>query len=715
MASMYDVTEFATSVKPFALRQLLRSYDCVFYIDPDIKVFASLEPLIEMTLEFGWSLTPHTMKPIVRNGLQPTEQEIKGAGIYNLGYVGTTKRSLEMLDWWAERLRRDSIVDVPNQLFTDQRWIDMAVAIFPAYVERTTSYNVAYWNIDHRRLWKDGSTYMVDDDVLRFFHFSGYDPSEPHWISKYQLGHPRVLMSDYPVVAELCEEYGLALSAARDEILRAEHYGWRDIVPGFRWTGALRRFFRREVMEAERKGEALPPTPYDKNGPGLFIEWLRKVGSSDTTGLPRHIAAFYWSRPDLQQHFPEVTAGDLTRLGPWLREHGPVEVESIRLLGLDIPSGRREVSVPNDASRMSLGVDVIGYLNAEVGIGEAGRLVSLAIRAADIPLTTIHYSRTSSRQEMQFATDEEARFKTLFLSVNADQIPVVCSDLGTDFLNGRHIISQWFWELEQLPPWYEAAYHHVNEVWVPTKFMYDALVDHIPDNIEVKHMQLPLIAPKIQSGLRREDFGIGNEFTFLFTFDFFSIAKRKNPLGLIEAYKRAFGPSDGSKLVLKTINGRHQIRELEAVKWAIRGRSDIVLMDEYMSVDHVATLMKVCDAYVSLHRSEGLGLTIAEAMLLGKPVIATGYGGNMDFMTERNSLPVEWERTLVGSDAGVYDPKAEWAEPSLEDASLKMRCLFEDRDLARSLGDFAQRDIESRFSLEICGSRMKSRLQEIWG
>jgi glycosyltransferase involved in cell wall biosynthesis len=715
MASMYDVTEFATAVKPFALRQLLHSYDCVFYIDPDIKLFAALEPLIEMTLEFGWSLTPHSMKPIARNGFQPTEQEIKGAGIYNLGFVGVTRRATEMLDWWAERLRRDSVIDVPNQLFTDQRWIDMAVAIFPAYVERGTSYNVAYWNIDHRRVWKNGSIYMVDDDVLRFFHFSGYDPSEPHWISKYQQGRPRVLLSEHPVVAELCQSYGASLSAARDAIAQTEHYGWRDIIPGFTWTRALRQFYRREVMEAEREGCPLPPSPYDIGGPIAFIEWLRSVGQTDSSGLPRHIAALYWARTDLQHYFPEVTVGDHQRFQEWLRERGPVEVESIRLLGSELPDSRREVFIPGDVGRDTSGVDLIGYLNAEVGIGEAGRLAARALRAADVPLSTIHYSRTMSRQDIPFASDENARFRTLFLSVNADQIPVVCGDLGPGFLKGRYVISQWFWELEKLPQWYGTAYRFVDEVWAPTHFIHDALADHVPSGVELRHMQLPLVAPSPRAGVGRTDFRLGPEFTFLFTFDFFSIAKRKNPLGLIEAYKDAFAPSDGARLVLKTINGSHRIQELEAVKWATRGRPDIVLMDDYMETDLVAALMNCCDAYVSLHRSEGLGLTLAEAMLLGKPVIATGYGGNMDFMTEFNSLPVAWERRAVGLRAGPYDPTAEWAEPSLSDASTKMRYLFENREAAMAIGGVARRDLESKFSAEVCGLRMKSRLQEIWG
>jgi hypothetical protein len=158
MAMIYDVTEFATAVKPFALRHLLKEHECVFYLDPDIQLFSRLDPLIEATLAAGWSLTPHCLHPILRDGTSPTEHDIMQAGIYNLGFVGVTSQATEFIEWWAERLRRDAIIDPANQLFTDQRWIDLAVPIFAPHIERSTAYNVAYWNVDQRRLWRDGAS-----------------------------------------------------------------------------------------------------------------------------------------------------------------------------------------------------------------------------------------------------------------------------------------------------------------------------------------------------------------------------------------------------------------------------------------------------------------------------------------------------------------------------------------------------------------------------
>jgi glycosyltransferase involved in cell wall biosynthesis len=715
MAAIYDVTEFATALKPFVLRHLLREYDCVFYIDPDIKIFASLDPLREMTEEFGWSLTPHVTTPIVRTGAQPTEQEIKGAGIYNLGFVGVTRRAIPMLDWWSERLRRDAIIDVPNQLFTDQRWIDMAVSLFPAYVERTVSYNVAYWNLDQRRVWKDGDTYMVNEDCLRFFHFSGYDPDVPHWISKYQTGVPRVLLSSNRVVAELCHDYGQELLSIRDEVLRSGEYGWRNILPGLPWTRAMRRYLRNEILDAEKSGRDLPPTPYGAGGSARFVSWLREANRADSTGLPRHVAAVYWDRPDLQAHFAEVQRGDLSRFQAWIAERGPVECRSIRFFGADTDCEKRNELSVTSASLEQFGIDVVGYLNAEVGIGEAGRLACEAMRTAGLPITAINFGLTLSRQGLNYAHDSSLRYRTLFLAANADQIPVLAQRLQPGLLEKRYVISQWFWELEQLPTWYEAAYEHVDEVWAPTKFIFDAMKDHLPGDVELRHMQLPLLPPTVDLSLQREDLGLGEEFVFLFTFDFFSVLKRKNAIGLVEAYCSAFSPGEGARLIIKSINGHARLRELERLKWAARNREDVMFLDDYMTPARVARLMELSDCYVSLHRSEGLGLTMAEAMHLGKPVIATAYGGNLDFMTGENSLLVPWSYTEVGEGADSYDPTALWAEPDLQAAANQMRLLYEDRTMGRIIGTRARDDIRSRFSKEVCGERMNQRLMEIWG
>jgi glycosyltransferase involved in cell wall biosynthesis len=213
------------------------------------------------------------------------------------------------------------------------------------------------------------------------------------------------------------------------------------------------------------------------------------------------------------------------------------------------------------------------------------------------------------------------------------------------------VIGQWFWELEVAPSWYGDAYQYVDELWAPTKFIEEMLRNEAPARIPVRHMPLPLRQPRVVENATRGDLDLDDRFMFLFTFDFMSVMKRKNPLGLVEAFKKAFAPGEGPMLVLKSINGETRPQGFAQLMAACEGRDDIIVMNKYLDSHLSAALMNVCDCYVSLHRSEGLGLTIAEAMLLGKPVIATGYSGNLDFMTPETSYMVPWTRVKVGENA----------------------------------------------------------------
>jgi glycosyltransferase involved in cell wall biosynthesis len=234
-----------------------------------------------------------------------------------------------------------------------------------------------------------------------------------------------------------------------------------------------------------------------------------------------------------------------------------------------------------------------------------------------------------------------------------------------------------------------------------------------PDEVKIVHMPLPIKRPEIDASFTKQSFGLPNRYTFLFTFDFFSVMKRKNPLGLIQAFCAAFSENEGPVLVLKSINGMKRLSELEKLKWAIKDRSDIILIDEYFDVAKAASLMAVSDCYVSLHRSEGLGLTMAEAMTLAKPVIATGYSGNIDFMTDQNSILIPWKPIKVGKGAEGYAEDAEWADPDLVSAANAMRKLYLDPESGVELGRFAQSDLAQRFSLEETGKRMKNHLTNV--
>jgi glycosyltransferase involved in cell wall biosynthesis len=483
-----------------------------------------------------------------------------------------------------------------------------------------------------------------------------------------------------------------------------------EIIAGLVVSPGIIALRNAEVVAAGDNEDLLPPDPHRAGHLVAFVDWLIGVPEGSSTYLPRYMEAVYNERPDLQLAMPEVRMGELAAFSWWSYVYGRFEIANFRVLGHEVPIKRKLAS----EGRVSGGVDVIGFLNAEHGIGEAARLLVEALRAAPVSVSTIGFRLSESRQNVDFTTDELGRYKIVIAAINAELNKPVRELFGKLFFKDTYVIGQWFWELEVAPDWYADAYQYVDELWAPTKFIEDMLRREAPKRINVIHMPLPLRHSIVSPDVSRDQFDLDDKFMFLFTFDFMSVMKRKNPLGLVEAFKKAFSPNEGPVLVLKSINGESRPLLFAELMRACEGRSDIVIINKYLDSDKSAALMSSCDCYVSLHRSEGLGLTIAEAMLLGKPVIATGYSGNLDFMTDETSYLVPWTKVKVGDNAEAYSPDAMWAEPNLDVAAEMMRFVYENPKKARQVAQAGKRDLELRFTTEVTGLKMKTRLEHLW-
>jgi glycosyltransferase involved in cell wall biosynthesis len=280
--------------------------------------------------------------------------------------------------------------------------------------------------------------------------------------------------------------------------------------------------------------------------------------------------------------------------------------------------------------------------------------------------------------------------------------------VGADYFHGPRI-GIWGWETNSIPSRWRRAFTLVDEIWVYSRFMAENIGAASP--VPVIALPPPVQAPAAASEPLR--LGVPEGYLFLFAFDYLSTIQRKNPIGLIEAFKRAFAPGEGPRLLIKTINGPLRPLAEEAVLWAAYGREDIHIVDCSLSGAQRDGLMAACDCYVSLHRSEGFGLTMAEAMAIGKPVIGTGYSGNVDFMTAENSYLVDYEIGRVGPDCEIYPADGEWAEPSVEHAAELMRRVWESPEEARGLGARASEDVARTLSPEVTGGAMRRRLEEL--
>jgi glycosyltransferase involved in cell wall biosynthesis len=281
--------------------------------------------------------------------------------------------------------------------------------------------------------------------------------------------------------------------------------------------------------------------------------------------------------------------------------------------------------------------------------------------------------------------------------------------VGEDFFEQRPAIGVWAWETDQVPDRWKSSFQLLDEIWVYTDYVADNLARAA--SIPVRRVPPPVLRP--EPGDVQLDLGLPGGFRFMFMFDFFSTIQRKNPVGLVEAFRLAFEAGEGPQLVIKTINGVHRPHALEQLLWAARDRPDIHVVDRSLGARERDALVTACDCYVSLHRSEGFGLTLAECMALGKPVIATAFSGPADFMTEQNSYPVPFEMIRVGADCEIYPSHGTWADPDVERAAALMRRVVENPEEAAAKGQRAREDVERMYSPQAIGELMRTRLEEL--
>ena len=713
LAAIYTVTELATAVKPRFLRHLLSlGRRHVIYLDPDIRIYGPLQDAAALAERHGIVLTPHITEPMPEDERQVDDFTILAAGVYNLGFIALGPGAEPFLDWWWARTRRQALVAPGRMMFTDQRWVDFAPSCFDHVILKDRAVNVAYWNLHARDLTWNGGRYQVDGVPLKFFHFSGFDARTPHLLSRHQGVRPRVLLSERPTVARICEEYAAALAAAGLEEVSARPYGWDAMSSGIRVDPRMRRLYWEAMREHEAGRAPEPPNPFMDGD--AFLQWLAAPAAAwPRDGLSRYLSALYDERLDVRMEFRHVPGCDRERYLEWVRTLGCREEQIPAALLPPLPEAARDAESRTAALPQSGGVNVAGYLGAELGIGEAARLISIAVDAAGIPQSTLTYDRTLSRKTDAFVDRGPGGvpYDVTILCVNADQTPVFARDAGRDFLRNRHTVGYWFWELERLPEGMHGAFECVDEVWCASRFVSRAV--EAAGRKPVHTIPLPVpIPPSATTPARRPPEWAGR-FAFLFMFDFFSVLERKNPIGLIEAFRRAFPRDGGPVLVIKTINGESRLTDLERLRAAAAGSPDIVIIDEHYPAQAKLALLRSCDCYVSLHRSEGFGLTMAEAMALGKPVIATAYSGNLDFMTPENAFLVDYVLTRVPAGCHPYPEGDRWADPDLDSAAACMRRVYEAPDEGLRRGRRAREDVLAKHGLEVTAAHVRRRIDAI--
>lgn len=358
------------------------------------------------------------------------------------------------------------------------------------------------------------------------------------------------------------------------------------------------------------------------------------------------------------------------------------------------------------------GINVIGYVLSEHGVGQSARLFSSALDAVKIPYLCVDFSignpTRCNDNTVCRSLSKKPTHDINVLHINADQMPVL-KGVSSDWLDKRYNIGFWHWELPVFPDRFLSGFDDLNEVWTPSTFVQSAVSAkaRIPV-LKISHA----IDFTVDKSLDRNHFRLPSEaFLFLLMYDFSSYQQRKNPQATLAAFDAAFKTNDADvQLVIKTQNSHlHPGAKSQLENW-LRGRKNVIWIDQTFTRQETYNLVSVCDCYVSLHRSEGFGLGPAEAMFLGKPVIATAWSGNMEFMRQDNSFLVNYELTEIADDVGVYARGNVWADPDIHHAAELMKMIVNDKILRESISLKASVYMRKYHSPRYIGEQIRARL-----
>lgn len=431
-----------------------------------------------------------------------------------------------------------------------------------------------------------------------------------------------------------------------------------------------------------------------------FIDWLLDKNDEFPT-LNNILAEIYISRIDLINLFRQGEQDWFNYIFSWFIEYGWKELELDKLFDSSELTTLLNATLPIKINE-SEGVSVISYFKTVKGLGEAAKSYGKAIELLNFE---VNYADIVSMQDLENKSFTYGELN--ILGANGDQLPTFFNNLG--FANGfpRKSIGIWFWELDKLSPNFQQGLKYIDKIWAPTKFNYETFKSAI--DLPMDYVPMPI--------LKTFDFSerklIQGEY-FINIFDFLSDFNRKNPMAAIEAFNLAFPiAGSGPKLLIKSTNSVFDPQNSKLLANKVSERNDIIWIDEVLPENQLNYLIKNSIGLISLHRSEGFGMNIANAMQMMVPTIASAYSGNMDFCNEQNSFLVNFNLVPVETENVNYaNMKCNWADPDISAAAGYLIEIYEDSKKVEKIVNTAVEDISNIYAVERIVKLMKKSIKK---
>jgi hypothetical protein len=737
----YNITEISTSIKPDVFKFLFKkNLDKVIYFDPDIILLDRLEELEKNKSEI--ILTPHITKPY-NDKYKPDEKNILGAGIYNLGFLflKKTNNTTSFLNFWSSKLYNGGYNWTANTMFTDQLWVNFSTLFYDnTFVIKDPGYNLAYWNLHHGKVKREKNKWLINNYPIKFFHFSGYS------FNKFSQHQNRYDFSNIGELNDLCKTY--------KKMLKNNGFFYFNFFNSYFYLddnktkidSSINKWFWYAIDKDIKIPKKITKSFFLQNDNSIknnsFVSryehgyLLNKFNANITKDLENkynqksYKKIAYYDYENFKKNTKIKTIFNIIiyifflklamkfidnkSLINFLKEKlNPKFYNFFKSLYLSIyPDFNKNTSYFN-FNKSS--INLIGYSRGNFGVAENLKRLFSCINKKKyqlkiIPTFTNGYHEENDTSLIAFENNNLffRNFNSInILCVNADQTVKV---IRSKFLKMSFNIGYWFWELEKFPQAWREAEKSVDVLWAPSHYVYENLINYTKKKVQYMPVTINV---KINKKFNKKYFNFNNNFIFFYNFDFDSFIERKNPAGLIKAFKIAFTKNLNVQLVLKVSNQNKFYNNYLKIKSQIKDYKNIIIIDNFYSRDEMNGLLNSIDVYCSLHRSEGFGLGLAESMFLGKPCIATNYSGNLTFMNSENSLLVDCKLIKVKKEQYPHYENQVWADPNISQAARYMKLLYYNKKKYNELSVRAKNFMKKHHSVSASKKFFDKNIEEL--
>lgn len=644
MAAMYTPLELCCALKPFYVKWFLdKGYERVLYLDGDTWVLDDLSSFVSEAERCGVVLTPH-----VSCVLEPAREstDVEGvaltAGLVNMGVFACAPAATPFLDWWASRLARECIDDPIHQRYVDQRWVDIAIPIFQPHLTRDRGVNVGWWSFAGLSAPPDAAGPLnVAGYPVRVLHMSGFDPERPWLFSVHAGDRPHLLLSANPLLRDLCARYAALLEAAGDADRRAVPYGFAELSNGVSLDARIRRIYRTAVWMADRGLGSAPPSPL--KDPTAFAAWLAEPTGALAAVQPlsRYLRAVYDDVPGMVARFPRVDGEDGRLFREWCLGEG-VLLHAVQkgLVAHEPEDVRPRAGAWPTSQRILIVADADGSIACEDDC--LPRALTVALDAAGIPSVTVEATEAgeSTQASRRIAKASDFGFDAVILAARSRAIAPLHHSVTVGDPRPVPRLPYVMWPYSGPPPNGISSLAGADHVLVPSSFSADGVRVLGVTPLVVGLPITPVVRPR---GVGDVDWNGKAPPMIYAPVSLDGGGCRWRPEALIKGIQIARDAGYLTRLVVGLRGGERWVQEAERWRVAAAPLEWVEVVDIPERAPHAGPWLGLAHAVLSLHRTDAFCWTGALAMASGIPVVATAYGGNLDYMDDTNSWLVEPE------------------------------------------------------------------------